>query len=180
MRYVPAKEETAWRQKAMEASEKGDLSSQIELWLENAQFDRLVSRLRSTSDKELEDLSHYQTEPLARKLERSHPDISSPNVPGTLHADRECRQEQVLRRCARQHRACQKMLHQSRAHCRLAGGGSRCAQEAHSQEGIHGRVRGHRCRRPQACRATLSGARKSALAKKKSRKTIRGRSWKRV
>jgi tetratricopeptide (TPR) repeat protein len=77
IRYVPAKEKTAWRHKAMEASEKGDLSSQIELWLENEEGDRLVSRLRRTSDKELEDLSHYHTEPLARKLERSHPDISA-------------------------------------------------------------------------------------------------------
>jgi uncharacterized Zn finger protein len=77
MRYVPANKKMAWRQKAMEASEKGDLSSQIELWLENEEGDRLVSRLRRTSDKELEDLSHYQTEPLARKLERSHTDISA-------------------------------------------------------------------------------------------------------
>jgi uncharacterized Zn finger protein len=77
MRYVPDKEKTAWRQKAMEASEKGDLSSQIELWIENKESDRLVSRLRRTSDKELEDLSHYHTQPLARKLERSHPDISA-------------------------------------------------------------------------------------------------------
>ena len=77
MRYVPAKEKTAWRQRAMEASEKGDLSSQIELWLENKEIDRLVSRLRRSSDEELEDLSHYITEPLARKLERSHPDISA-------------------------------------------------------------------------------------------------------
>jgi uncharacterized Zn finger protein len=77
MRYVPAKEKMAWRQKAMEASEKGDLSSQIELWIENKERDRLVSHLRRTTDKELEDLSHYHTEPLARKLERSHPDISA-------------------------------------------------------------------------------------------------------
>jgi uncharacterized Zn finger protein len=77
MRYVPAKEEIAWRQKAMEASEKGDLSSQIELWLENDEGDRLVSRLRRASDRELEDLSHYHTEPLAHKLEHSHPDISA-------------------------------------------------------------------------------------------------------
>ncbi len=34
MRYVPVKEKKAWHQEAMEASEKGDLSSQIELWLE--------------------------------------------------------------------------------------------------------------------------------------------------
>ncbi len=77
MRYVPAKEKMAWHQKAMAASEKGDLSSQIELWLEKKEIDRLVSRLRKAADEELEDLSHYRTEPLARKLERSHPDISA-------------------------------------------------------------------------------------------------------
>lgn len=77
MRYVPAREEMTWRQKVMEASEKGDLSSQIELWLENEEGDRLVSRQRRASDRELEDLSHYHTEPLAGKLEHSHPDISA-------------------------------------------------------------------------------------------------------
>ena len=77
MRYVPAKEKKAWHQKAMAASEKGDLSSQIELWLEKKEIDRLVSRLRKAADEELEDLSHYRTEPLARKLERSHPGISA-------------------------------------------------------------------------------------------------------
>lgn len=77
MRYVPAKEKKAWHQKAMEASEKGDLSSQIELWLEKKESDRLVSRLRRATDEELEDLSHYRTEPLARKLERSQPGIAA-------------------------------------------------------------------------------------------------------
>ena len=77
MRYVPAKEKIAWRQKAMEASERGDLSSQIELWLEKKENDRLVSRLLRATDEELEGLSHYWTQPLARKLERSHPDISA-------------------------------------------------------------------------------------------------------
>ena len=77
MRYVPTKEKMAWHQKAMEASEKGDLSSQIELWLEKKENDRLVSRLRRATDEELENLSHYRTEPLAHKLERAHPDISA-------------------------------------------------------------------------------------------------------
>ncbi len=49
MRYVPAKEKMAWHQKAMKASEKGDLSSQIELWVEEKESDRLVSRLRMAS-----------------------------------------------------------------------------------------------------------------------------------
>lgn len=77
MRYVPAKEKMVWHQKAMEVSERGDLSSQIELWLEKKENDRLVSRLRRATDEELEGLSHDWTQPLARKLERSHPDISA-------------------------------------------------------------------------------------------------------
>jgi hypothetical protein len=77
MRYVPAKEKAAWRQKAMEASEKGDLSSQIELWIEGKENNRLVSRLRRASDEELEALGYYRCEPLARKLERAHPEISA-------------------------------------------------------------------------------------------------------
>jgi uncharacterized Zn finger protein len=77
MRYVPSKDKKAWHKKAMEASEKGDLPSQIELWLEKKESDRLVSRLRRAMDEEMEDLSHYRTEPLARKLERSYPDIAA-------------------------------------------------------------------------------------------------------
>jgi uncharacterized Zn finger protein len=77
MHYVPAEEKHAWYQKAMKASEKGDLDSQIELWLKKKETDRLVSRLRKTTDKELEDLSHYRAEPLAHALERFHPDVSA-------------------------------------------------------------------------------------------------------
>jgi hypothetical protein len=77
MCYVPAKEKKAWHQKAMQASEKGSLTSQIELWLKKKEIDRLVSRLRKAAGQELEDLSHFTAEPLARKLERTHPDISA-------------------------------------------------------------------------------------------------------
>ncbi len=77
MRYVPSKEKTVWHKKAMETSEKGDLASQIELWLERKEKERLVSRLRRATDNELEGLSHYWTEPLAHKLESTHPDISA-------------------------------------------------------------------------------------------------------
>ena len=77
MCYAPAKEKKAWHQKAMQASEKGSLTSQIELWLKEKEIDRLVSRLRKATGQELQDLSHYTAEPLARKLERTHPDISA-------------------------------------------------------------------------------------------------------
>ena len=77
MCYVPAKEKKAWHEKAMEASEKGDLDLQIELWLEKKEIDRLVARLRRAADKELENLSHYRNGPVARKLERSYPDVAA-------------------------------------------------------------------------------------------------------
>ena len=77
IRYVPDKEKKAWHQKAMQASEKGSLATQIELWLKKKEIDRLVWRLRKATCHELENLSHYTAEPLAGKLERSHPDISA-------------------------------------------------------------------------------------------------------
>ena len=77
MRYVPVNERKAWHGKAMKRSEDGELSAQIALWLEKKETDRLVSRLRRAADEELEALSHYTTEPLARKLERAQPDIAA-------------------------------------------------------------------------------------------------------
>jgi len=77
MRYVPADEMKTWHQKAMEASEKGNLASQIELWLKKKEMDRLVSRLHRATAKELEALGHSTAEPLAGKLERDHPDVSA-------------------------------------------------------------------------------------------------------
>ncbi len=77
MRYVPATGKMTWHQKAMEESEKGDLASQIELWVEEKENNRLVSRLDRATDEELEDLSHYLAAPLARKLESSHPGVSA-------------------------------------------------------------------------------------------------------
>lgn len=77
MRFVPAKEKTAWHQKAMEASEKADLTTQIDLWLEKKEIERLAARVRKATDEELEACSHFSTEPLARKLERLDPEISA-------------------------------------------------------------------------------------------------------
>ncbi len=46
--------------KAMEASEKGDLSSQIELWIGGKENNRLVLRLRKATDEELEGIGRYR------------------------------------------------------------------------------------------------------------------------
>ena len=77
MRYVPKKEHAVWHAKAMDAAAGGDLDSVIDLWLDTKEIDRLVERLRAASDAEIEGLSHYTTEPVARRLSKSHPDVAA-------------------------------------------------------------------------------------------------------
>lgn len=78
MRYAPKREATAWREKAMAVAEKqGELARVIEFWLRTGEIDRLVCRLRATSDTDLERLSRYVSEPAAGKLEKKHPDIAA-------------------------------------------------------------------------------------------------------
>ncbi len=77
MKYVPKEERTAWHDKAMNASRQANLDSVIALWLATKEIDRLVERLRIASHEELESLSHYTTEPAAKKLARRHPDIAA-------------------------------------------------------------------------------------------------------
>ncbi len=77
MKYVPKGERAAWHDKAINASAQADLHAVIELWLATKETERLVERLRTASHQELESLSHYTTEPAAKKLLRSHPDIAA-------------------------------------------------------------------------------------------------------
>lgn len=77
MRYVPPHEKKVWHGKAMEVAQKGNLSSQIELWLELKDLDRLASRLGRATNDELEGLSHSKSEPAARKFERSRPELAA-------------------------------------------------------------------------------------------------------
>ncbi len=77
MRFVPKAERAAWHAKAMDAAERADLGSLIELWLETREVERLAIRLRTATDREIEGLSHYRTEPAARRLAKSHPDVAA-------------------------------------------------------------------------------------------------------
>ena len=76
-RYVPKSERGSWHEKAMAASEQGDLASLIELWLGVKEIDRLVKRLNRADDSELEGLSHYVTEPAAKRLARTHSAVAA-------------------------------------------------------------------------------------------------------
>jgi hypothetical protein len=77
MKYVPKGEQTIWHDKAMNASAQANLDFVIELWLATKEMDRLVERLRTAPHQELESLSHYTSEPAAKKLVRLHPDIAA-------------------------------------------------------------------------------------------------------
>ncbi len=77
MHFVPTAERAAWHAKAMDAAERPDFGSLIELWLETREIERLVDRLRTATDAEIENLSHYRTVPVAKRLAKPHPDVAA-------------------------------------------------------------------------------------------------------
>lgn len=77
VRYVPAAERVAWHAKAMDVAAKADLSAHIELWLKTGERARLVERLCRANNAELEDTSHYTTEPAAAALAEAHPEVAA-------------------------------------------------------------------------------------------------------
>ena len=78
MKYVPKAERAAWHEKAIEAAEgSADLHSLIELLVETKELERLAELVRRSNNKALENVSHYATEPAARKLEKTHPDVAA-------------------------------------------------------------------------------------------------------
>lgn len=77
MKFVPKGERARWHEKAIEAAEGADLKSHMKLLLETKEMERLTDLVRQTADQALENLSHYATEPVARKLEKTHPDLAA-------------------------------------------------------------------------------------------------------
>lgn len=77
MRYAPETGRAAWHEKAMAALSGAPLDLAIDLLLETEETDRLVARLRNATNEELEALSHYTTEPAAKRLAKSHPDVAA-------------------------------------------------------------------------------------------------------
>lgn len=77
MKLVPRIERSRWHEKAIEAAKGADLHSLIELLLETREPERLVDLVRRSKDAALERVGHYITEPAAKKLEKSHPDLAA-------------------------------------------------------------------------------------------------------
>lgn len=77
MRYVPKADRAKWHAKAVDAAAVASLDDMISFMVEVGEIERLVERLRKTSDADLEELSHYVTEPAAKKLAPKHPEIAA-------------------------------------------------------------------------------------------------------
>jgi tetratricopeptide (TPR) repeat protein len=77
MKYVPKGERATWHERAIEAAKGEDLASLIELLLETKELERLADLVRRSKDATLEDVSHYATEPAAKKLEKGHPGLAA-------------------------------------------------------------------------------------------------------
>ncbi len=77
MKCVPKAERMKWHTKAIEASAGMDLHSRMKLLLETKELERLADVVRQSKDTTLEGLSHYTTEPAARRLEKTHPDVAA-------------------------------------------------------------------------------------------------------
>jgi len=77
MKFVPKAERATWHEKAIDAAKSADLHSRIALLLETKEIDRLAELVRRSKDVALEQVSHYATEPAAKKLEKTHPDLAA-------------------------------------------------------------------------------------------------------
>lgn len=77
MKYVPKAERAVWHKKAIEAAQGAELHSLMELLLETKELERLAGLVQRSKDTSLEDVSHYATEPVAKKLEETHPDLAA-------------------------------------------------------------------------------------------------------
>ncbi len=77
MRFAPKAERAMWHTKAIDAAERGNLGSLIELLLETKETERLVRCLQEASDSALESLSHYVTEPAAHRLAKTRPEVAA-------------------------------------------------------------------------------------------------------
>jgi hypothetical protein len=77
MRHVSRADRPRFHGRAMEVADSANLDDAIGLWLETREIGRLAERLKSTPAATLEGLSHYVTEPAARRLSKTHPVIAA-------------------------------------------------------------------------------------------------------
>jgi len=77
MKFVPKPQHLEWHEKAMDGAGGADLHSLIELFISAKEIGRLAELVRGATDGTLQAVSHYATEPAAKKLEKSFPDLAA-------------------------------------------------------------------------------------------------------
>jgi uncharacterized Zn finger protein len=77
MKFVPRDEREAWHEKALNAASEADLHSRLDLFTQIKETERLADLVRGPSDGDLENESHYLTEPAAKLLEQNHPGLAA-------------------------------------------------------------------------------------------------------
>ncbi|MEI6231560.1 MAG: DUF6880 family protein [Planctomycetota bacterium] len=77
MKCVPKPERSTWHTKAIDAAQGADIHSLMGLLLKTKEIERLAEFVRQSNAAAIEGLSHYTTEPVAKKLEKSHPDAAA-------------------------------------------------------------------------------------------------------
>ncbi|MFH1532403.1 MAG: DUF6880 family protein [Pseudomonadota bacterium] len=77
MELVPEAERAAWHDKAMDAADRGDLSSVIGLLVETREVDRLAARIGGAGGDQLERMSHSVSVPAAELLSEEHPAVAA-------------------------------------------------------------------------------------------------------
>jgi len=73
MKFVPKADRAEWHAKALDALDVADLSSRIDLLAKTKESERLAADVDAASRGQLAALSHYTTEPAAKRLEKAHP-----------------------------------------------------------------------------------------------------------
>ena len=77
MRFVPRTDRAACHEEAMSSAATARLDSLIELLLHTKELPRLAELIERSLEADLEHVSHYTTEPAARKLEKSRPGLAA-------------------------------------------------------------------------------------------------------
>lgn len=101
MKFVPKAERAEWHRKAIAEAKSSDLDSAIELLVATKEMDLLADLVSQASDQALVSLSHYTTEPVAKKLVKNRPDLAARLWRAQGAANRQRQEEQVLRRQAK-------------------------------------------------------------------------------
>ncbi len=77
MKFVPKAARGEWHVRALDAATAADLAALLELLVETRETERLAKLVGGATDKALESVSHYATEPAARRMEKGHPGLAA-------------------------------------------------------------------------------------------------------